>query len=181
MLVSVIIFRLIRRQEIYCYNPEEDPFDSEESAIWSLHYFFFNKHRKRVCYIYFRGISMASHSPMGAPRMMKTPKRPRNLVRTPSAGSTTSIGAAKRAKYWLGDRADRPIEGSWDEDGDELDGVVGEELEYAADDDADVERLDLRRFSSSTIDEDMPFRSSPPRERSVTRGMSEEIVDSMEI
>jgi len=164
---------------MYCYNPEEDPFDSEESAIWSLHHFFFNKHRKRVCYIYLRGISMASHSPNMGAHMMKTPKRPRNLTRTLSVGSTTSIGAAKRAKYWLGDRADRPIEGNWDEDGDELDAVVGE-LEEDGEFDTDVEKLELHRFSSSTVDEEGSLGSSFQK-RSAIRHMSEEIVDSMEI
>lgn len=167
---------------MYCYNPEEDPFDSEESAIWSLHYFFFNKNRKRVCYIYLRGFSMASHSPMGASHMIKTVKRPSHLTRTLSVGSTTSIGAAKRAKYWLGDRADRPVEGSWDEDGDELDGVVGEldDDDDIDEIDSDVEQLELHRFSSSTMEEDEVLGSSF-HERNVNRGVSEEIVDSMEI
>lgn len=54
----------LRECAAYCYSPEEDPFDGEENAIWSLHYFLFNKERKRVCYIYLRGLSVISHSPV---------------------------------------------------------------------------------------------------------------------
>lgn len=52
------IWRIIDKEmslkdcSIYCYAPEEDPYDGEEGAIWSLNYFFFNKTRKRVCYLY---------------------------------------------------------------------------------------------------------------------------------
>ncbi|KAI5281532.1 RNA polymerase III-inhibiting protein maf1, partial [Ascosphaera aggregata] len=51
---------------IYSYNPEEDPYEGDEGeedgAIWSLKYFFFNKQRKRVCYLYLKGISVLSGS-----------------------------------------------------------------------------------------------------------------------
>lgn len=33
----------LRDCAIYCYQPEEDPFDGEEGSIWSMNYFFFNK------------------------------------------------------------------------------------------------------------------------------------------
>ena len=39
---------------IFSYQPADDPFDEEEGAIWALHYFFFNKTLKRVCYLYVR-------------------------------------------------------------------------------------------------------------------------------
>lgn len=51
---------------IYSYSPDDvsdDPY-GEEGLIWSSIYFFFNKHRKRVCYLYLRGISALSHSPV---------------------------------------------------------------------------------------------------------------------
>lgn len=48
---------------IYAYAPEDDPYDGEDGAIWSLNYFFFNKGRKRVCYLYLRGISILSGTP----------------------------------------------------------------------------------------------------------------------
>ncbi|KAI5280160.1 RNA polymerase III-inhibiting protein maf1 [Ascosphaera acerosa] len=51
---------------IYRYSPEEDPYEGDEGeedgAIWSLRYFFFNKQRKRVCYIHLKGISVLSGS-----------------------------------------------------------------------------------------------------------------------
>jgi hypothetical protein len=40
-------------------SPEEDPSDADDGAIWSLHYFFFNPIRKRVCYIFLRAIARA--------------------------------------------------------------------------------------------------------------------------
>jgi hypothetical protein len=51
---------------IYSYSPDDvscDPY-GEEGLIWSSIYFFFNKHKKRVCYLYLRGISALSHSPV---------------------------------------------------------------------------------------------------------------------
>ena len=50
---------------IYSYSPDDvsdDPY-GEEGLIWSNIYFFFNKNKKRVCYLYLRGISALSHSP----------------------------------------------------------------------------------------------------------------------
>lgn len=51
---------------IYSYNPEVDPYEGDEGeedgAMWSLKYFFFNKTRKRVCYLYLKGISVLSGS-----------------------------------------------------------------------------------------------------------------------
>ncbi len=90
---------------IYCYSPEEDPYDGEEGAIWSFNYFFFNKVRKRVCYIYLRGLSIISHGPAQ-----------KNLINT-ERGADSNLSepsSSKRAKYWLGDRDD--VSGGWGED-----------------------------------------------------------------
>ncbi|KAF3928383.1 hypothetical protein ABW21_db0208598 [Orbilia brochopaga] len=48
---------------IYVYEPDniEDLYESE-GLLWSLSYFFHNKHRKRVCYLYLRAVSKSSHS-----------------------------------------------------------------------------------------------------------------------
>jgi AP-1 complex subunit sigma 1/2 len=67
----------LQRCTIYHYIPDEDPFDGEDGAIWSENYFFFSKARKRVCYIYFRGTSMVSHSPMLRANDIYSPIRPR--------------------------------------------------------------------------------------------------------
>lgn len=94
----------LKECDIYVYSPEDDPFDGEESAIWSLHYFFFNKNRKRVCYIYARGMSIANH----ATNHIRS-KRSRPISQTLSM---SDAGASKRAKYWLGDQAEHLV-GSW--------------------------------------------------------------------
>jgi hypothetical protein len=49
----------------YTYSPDDvsnDPY-GDEGLIWSTSLFFFNKHRKRVCYLYLRGLSTLNHSP----------------------------------------------------------------------------------------------------------------------
>lgn len=107
---------------IYSYAPEEDPFtfgdgeDEDETAIWSLNYFFFNKNLKRVCYLYLRGLSMvgSADTPGGAktPSSIATvrPKRPASgtwsLAGTSEGGEDTG---RKRARFWLGDRAENAI------------------------------------------------------------------------
>lgn len=47
----------LKECSLYAYTPEEDPYDGEEGALWSFNYFFFNKAKKRVCYLYLRGVS----------------------------------------------------------------------------------------------------------------------------
>lgn len=76
---------------VYCWAPPDEPFEGDEGSIWSLNYFFFNKERKRVCYIYVRGVPVVTHSP-----------RTGMAKRSAAAYDT---GAHKRAKYWLGDQA----------------------------------------------------------------------------
>ncbi|KAI9654620.1 MAG: RNA polymerase III-inhibiting protein maf1 [Trizodia sp. TS-e1964] len=94
----------LRDCSIYCYAPEEDPYDGEEGAIWSFNYFFFNKARKRVCYIYLRGLSIMSHSPIQ--RAIQSPKRSAEDIEI-------DAGASKRARFWFGDRAD--AQATWDD------------------------------------------------------------------
>jgi len=66
---------------IFSYAPddiENDPY-GEDGLIWSCVYFFFNKHRKRVCYLSLRGISALSHSPterMTLSAMKRGPQEP---------------------------------------------------------------------------------------------------------
>jgi len=49
----------LTRCNIYSYTPEDMSDDAygDEGLIWSTIYFFYNKHKKRVCYLYLRGIS----------------------------------------------------------------------------------------------------------------------------
>ena len=124
---------------IYSYVPEDDPFGDEEDepSLWSFNYFFFNKRRKRVCYIYLRGISMlGAETPGGA----KTPSSVLSVrPKRPASGSWSLNGeetGRKRAKFWLGDRADNAI-------------VVGDD-----DDDGDVESLGEKERTLSELDEE---------------------------
>lgn len=162
---------------MYSYAPDEDPFDGEESAIWSLHYFFFNKHRKRVCYIHLRGLSVSSHSPLRSQTAHKS-KRPRPVSRSLSFGDT---GASKRARYWLGDKADDcEDEGPRSKDDDESGSVI----EDPGDDEVDADdALTLSDISTQNLteSEDTDEIERHYRRKSGVRRMSEHIAESMEV
>ena len=162
----------LRDCSIYCYAPEEDPYDGEEGAIWSLNYFFFNKTRKRVCYIYLRGLSIMSHSPV---QRMTTPRKGTTGARTRSRSS----GASKRARYWLGDRATgTDIDGGLDEDDDDvlISGWDDDEVDVDGEvlDDGDEMLYDYEGEDHDELD-------TRERAKSALRGISEEIADSMEV
>ena len=53
---------------VFSYQPENNLFDEEDGAIWTMHYFFFCKALKRVAYMYVRGVPLMSHSPQLQPR-----------------------------------------------------------------------------------------------------------------
>ena len=107
------MWRLIDQQmslkecTIYRYSPEEfDPFEDDEAGhMWSMNYFFFNKVRKRVCYLYLRGISILAQQG-GTETPLRTPIKDKRGLDEVSEGwmSPTSEGATKRARYWFGDR-----------------------------------------------------------------------------
>lgn len=95
----------LKECSIYCYSPEEDPYDEDEGSLWSFNYFFFNKSKKRVCYLYLRGTSiLESASGLKTPVSM-TPggRAKRGLSMTWSVASEET--SQKRARFWLGDRA----------------------------------------------------------------------------
>jgi hypothetical protein len=151
----------LRDCSIYCYEPEQDPFDGEEGAIWSFHYFFFNKTKKRVCYIYLRGLSVASHSPVE-----------RVYISTPKSTGGQS-GASKRANYWLGNSA------SLNEDSDE------EDVVRLGADNRSPSRQAFDYLSATPAgdsqDEDADERELFEKSRKEIRGISEDIADSMEV
>jgi len=182
------MWRLIDNQmslkecSIYRWAPEEDIFEGEDGAIWSLNYFFFNKQRKRVCYLYLRGISILSHSPP-----LRTPIRNKRFAdadddsegwRTPE-----SIGAKKRARYWLGDREGVEFL-SADDDQNEED-VVDKVVITIEDDDEfpQLTKVPLVDEHDNYVLSDEDARSARTRSmsKSTVRGMSEEIADSMEV
>lgn len=136
---------------VYSYAPEEDPSNADDGAIWSLHYFFFNRIRKRVCYLYLRAIPILSHTPTEGISTTPTGKR---MFEDDDGYLTPDATASKRARYWLGDRAD----------------AVGQES------DSDEEEDTSNNYLLSD-DEVRPRRGSQNR----VRAMSEEIADSMEV
>lgn len=128
----------LRHCEKYTYVPDDDPFDGDEGAIWSMHYFFFNKERKRVCYIYLRGFSVISHSPVQSAKMSQ---RPRGLQRNASSLSVGE-GAGKRASYWLSnDLLSRNFDrAAYDDDDDDDESMI---IAESNDDAVEVPFMDL--------------------------------------
>jgi len=164
---------------IFSYQPVDDPFDEEEGAIWALHYFFFNKALKRVCYLYVRGVPVMSHSPRAGPR---------SLLQRRTAGSAVldvdddDVGARKRAGYWLGDRfADRVVDSDdemaaddgliWNRD---ADGDISYQYDDA--DDESFEYDGLEDMDEQDSEDDVVDRSQSP-----VRGVSEDVASRMEI
>lgn len=149
----------LKECSIFCFDPVEID-EEEDQAIWSLNYFFFNKARKRVAYIYVKGIAVMSHSPRTG------------LAKRSASGLSRDMGANKRARYWLGDRADAVTNGrdADEEDSDFNDGLDGDELDISYgndfcdeyDDEADDE-LDDQNYKGQV------------------RGVSEDIAARMEI
>lgn len=97
----------LRECTIYRYSPEEfDPFEDDEAGhMWSINYFFFNRIRKRVCYLYLQGISILARQ-SGIETPLRTPMPESRNSEDLSDGwiSPNSEGAQKRARYWFGDR-----------------------------------------------------------------------------
>jgi hypothetical protein len=136
---------------VYCWAPPDEPFEEEEGSIWSLNYFFFNKERKRVAYIYVRGVPVMSHSP----------RQPANVSKR--AGSEYDSGA-KRARYWLGDQAANV---TTDQDADLEDVIMWNN--------GDDSETDFCEDYSFEADDESDDRKEKPR------GMSEEIALSMDM
>ena len=164
----------LKECSIYCYSPEDDPYDGEEGAIWSFNYFFFNKIKKRVCYIYLRGLSIISHSPV-----QRTPISAIKRSADGAWGGISDSGASKRARYWLGDRAIGEVTSGWDED----DEVEEDDIELWGEEEDDIMPVigdDDRRYVLSA-DEGASPCSGRSRSKSTVRGISEDIAESMEI
>lgn len=173
------IWRLIDQQmtlkecSIYRYAPEDQDLfeDDDEGAIWSMHYFFFNKARKRVCYLYLRAVSVLSHSPNEIPR---TPVRSKRLADEESEGwLTPDLGARKRARYWLGDREHIEVaDGDEEESKDQITGMK---------DFSSSKRRPLVDDHDNYILSDEDARSTRSTSKSTVRGVSEEIAEKMDV
>ncbi|KAJ6133029.1 hypothetical protein N7471_008244 [Penicillium samsonianum] len=149
----------LKECSIYSYSPEEDPSDADDGAIWSLHFFFFNPIRKRVCYIFLRAIPILSHTP---DEMATTPTGKRTY--DDDGYLTPDLSSSKRAKFWFGERARSTLIAS-DSD-DEMDRPP-KMIRPTAD--------DYDTYVISDDDENLPTS------RRGVRAMSEEIADSMEV
>ncbi|KAJ5623983.1 RNA polymerase III-inhibiting protein maf1 [Penicillium lagena] len=149
---------------VYSYSPEEDPSVADDGAIWSLHYFFFNPMRKRVCYMYLRAIPILSHTPPDEAATTPTGKRTFD-----DGYLTPDLGSSKRARYWLGDRVDSTFQASDSEGDDEEDIAHSSNAMRPVVDDYDHYMLS---------DEEVRSRSGS---KGTVRAMSEEIADSMEV
>ena len=170
----------LRECSIYSYAPEDDPYDDEEEpTLWSFNYFFFNKARKRVCYIYLRGVSILSTAPV--PR---TPMSVRTVNDGDSSDWSAEPGASKRARYWLGDRFDRQVrkalgaEDMEDEDSEDA-------LNHAADDEPRLLPSHSRNSTLSASDMGSPgsdgSASMHSESQSVAPHADDEVVGSMEV
>lgn len=147
----------LKECSIFCFDPAEID-EEEDQAIWSLNYFFFNKTRKRVAYIYVKGIAVMSHSPRKGP-----PKRR-------AGGLSRDMGANKRARYWLGDRADAVTNGPDADEDSDYDGLDDDDLNINYEDDFCDE------YDDEADDEldDQDYKGQ-------VRGVSEDIAARMEI
>lgn len=170
---------------IYSYRPQENPFDDEDTALWSLHYFFFNKQKKRVCYLYLRALKIRWYDLTGDSSYLeaepKTPKRKHARSR-----SSMDFGASKRARYWLGERADE-LE---DDDEEEVE-VIKAPGDDEVDADVDVDYIDEMIRSGRSIspisksseesERDVMFMSQRERRKSKVRTMSQGVQENIEV
>lgn len=163
---------------VYCYAPEEDPYDGEEGAIWSFNYFFFNKARKRVCYIYLRGLSILSHNPV-----LKSPIKPKRAAEIDWSPHEPS--SSKRARYWLGDRAVEEFESGWGEDEEEditepweTETMTIANLVNDVGSSSCMSNLDEERIVS---EKGLPATRRGRSKSTTKRGMSEDMTELMEV
>ena len=92
----------------FSYEPDANQYDGDESALWTFNYFFFNKAKKRVCYLYLKALSILDSTP--------PPQTPVKAKR-PASGTWSLDGEAfqKKIKYWRTDYED-DVEYVGDED-----------------------------------------------------------------
>jgi len=177
----------LRHCEKYSWEPEDDPFE-EEGALWGQHHFFFNKDKKRVCYLHFRAFSVISHSPAASALPFRAPGLMRSLNSV-----TVGDGAEKRAQYWLGHPVDnRSLDSSWTEDDDRLmdvDGIAdAEEVsrddyegEYTDDLDDVRDHLEDRYYDEEDLLDSDDATGWGYRSELRLRGSSEGVMDAMEL
>ena len=160
--------------EYYVWEPSDDPF-ADEGAIWSHHFFLYNKERKRVCYFYLRGVSALSNSPSHATSLI-------SKLKQSQYESNPNAGSRKRAEYWLGDRAKRSLENYGESD--ELDNMVIDHPGEVVDAEEIMgirEREDSLDVDYYASDDDSDVESLRGRKNSIGRSMSEHLMERMEM
>jgi len=162
--------------EYYAWEPSDDPF-ADDGAIWSHHFFLYNRDRKRVCYFYLRGVSALSNSPSIPMSLMSKFKQS-------NSESSANAGSRKRAEYWLGDRARKGLEAYGESD--ELDNMV---IDHPGDV-VDAEQnlwVPVREMSTdadyyeSDGDSDVESLVGRSKGKGGIRTMSEGLMDRMEL
>ncbi|CAK7208679.1 RNA polymerase III-inhibiting protein maf1 [Sporothrix bragantina] len=89
---------------VFSYQPDNNPFDEEDGAIWTMHYFFFSKALKRVAYLYVRGVPIMPHSPQLLPRHQQRRMSHQHYAK----GSSIAIaGGRSRLAHRRGSRSSR--------------------------------------------------------------------------
>lgn len=161
----------LRDCNIYTWVPEDDPWDGEESIVWSTNYFFFNKARKRVCYLYVRGKNPYSASEDTTPLSTSF-----KMDAEDQGWMTPDMGANKRAKFWLGDRnhEDVPSLPKFGSVGTETDESV-----FMEDEDAPPSRPVVDEHGNYVFSDDETRSRSGSKD--TVRDVSEELVESMEM
>ena len=171
----------LKQCEKYSYAPDADIFSGEENSLWSLHYFFFNKEKKRVCYFYLRALSVIGHSPVFQPSYVQRSSRTKNGRRRGNV--SVGEGAHKRASYWLGAGEEIDTASYGDDDDDEF-------IEEPNDDEVEVPYMDLDDIRSNLAegvgfydedDVDDTWADQRWKRRRGMRAVSEEVGESMEI
>jgi len=154
----------LEKCELYSWRPDEDPFDDDKPTKWALHYFFFNKLKKRVCYLYARA-RVSDQVNDWSEALYDSPKRKYDME------EYSDYGANKRARYWLGDSAEDEYEIM---DADLLDEIVkkGRSISPIEISDSDTSE----EASSSNVK-----LSARERRKSDVRAVSEGIAESIEI
>ncbi|KAI0016520.1 Maf1 regulator-domain-containing protein [Xylariomycetidae sp. FL0641] len=161
----------------FSYQPLDDPFDGDEAAIWRLHYFFFNKAKKRVAYLYVRGLPIVMNSPSLAAHRRSS----NGVAKRHGAPVSSSFGANKCAKFWLGDQLADRVEATNGEDYDEDEDMVvwdpDEDIEIDPLNDPDTEEDESDQYDQSESEDESELDEGMHS----VRGMSEDIASRMEM
>ncbi|KAI1097535.1 repressor of RNA polymerase III transcription MAF1 [Jackrogersella minutella] len=166
----------LRDCTVFSYQPIEDPFDGDEAAIWRVHYFFFNKNKKRVAYLYIRGLPILMNSPALAPHRRGS----NGLSKRHAPPFPNSLNANKRARFWLGDQLASRVVVDDDDDDDYDDDMV----QYNPDDDVEIDPLNdpsTEEEESDQYDESEESEDEDEQVAYSVRGMSEDIAARMEM